>query len=68
LAKIIRITVKEGTTKVDYIGYEGKQCDLADERLRNSLRKLTGFEVVERTNKPEYYEGEHSENMYRNEE
>ena len=68
LVKIIRITVKEGTTKVDYIGYEGKQCDLADERLRNSLRKITGFEVVERKNKPEYYEGEHSENMLRDEE
>ena len=68
LVKIIRITVKAGETKVDYIGYEGKQCDLADERLRVSLRKITGFEVVERKNKPEYYEGGHSENMLRSEE
>jgi hypothetical protein len=68
LVKIIRITVKEGTTKVDYIGYQGKQCDVADERLRNSLGKITGFEVVERKNKPEYYEGEHSEDMLRSEE
>ena len=68
LVKIIKITVKEGETKVDYIGYEGKQCDLADDRLRNSLRKITDFEVVERKDKPEYYEGEHSEDMFRSEE
>ena len=68
LTKIIRITVKEGETKVDYIGYEGKQCDVADDRFRNSLRKITGFEIVVRKNKPEYYEGEGSENMLRSEE
>jgi len=68
LVKIIRITVKAGETKVDYIGYKGKQCDLADERLRNSLRKITGFEVVERKNKPEYYEGESGEDMFRSKE
>ena len=68
MVKIIRITVKAGETKVDYIGYQGKQCDLADDRLRNSLRKITGFEVVERKDKPEYYEGERSEDMFRSEE
>jgi len=68
LVKIIKITVKGGETKVDYIGYQGKQCDLADEKFRNSLRKITGFEVVERKNKPEYYEGENNENMLRSEE
>jgi len=59
----IRITVNNEETKIDYVGFAGKQCDVAEQIIFKNLR-LNGVNVnmVKRQNKPEYYQAESERN------
>jgi len=59
----IKITVNNAETKIDYIGFQGKQCDVAEQIIFKNLR-LNGVNInpIKRQNKPEYQEGETNEN------
>ena len=53
----IRIVINNVETKIDYIGFQGKSCDVAEQIIFKNLR-LNGVNVniVKRQNKPEYYQ------------
>ena len=61
----IKIVVNNTETKIDYIGFQGKSCDVAEQIIFKNLR-LNGVNVniLKRQNKPEYYQerGERNEN------
>jgi hypothetical protein len=59
----IKIIVNNAETKIDYIGFSGKQCDVAEQLILRNLR-LNGanIAVTKRQNKPEYYQAERNEN------
>jgi len=59
----IKITINNTETKIDYIGFSGKQCDVAEQIIFKNLR-LNGANInlIKRQNKPEYQEGERNEN------
>ena len=53
----IRIVINNVETKIDYIGFQGKSCDVAEQIIFKNLR-LNGVNVnlIKRQNKPEYYQ------------
>ena len=53
----IKIVVNNAETKIDYIGFQGKSCDVAEQIIFKNLR-LNGVNVniLKRQNKPEYYQ------------
>jgi hypothetical protein len=59
----IKIIVNDAETKIDYIGFQGKQCDVAEQIIFRNLR-LNGVNVniIKRQNKPEYYQAESERN------
>ncbi|AME30033.1 hypothetical protein AZ270_gp10 [Acidianus tailed spindle virus] len=53
----IKIVVNNAEAKIDYIGFQGKSCDVAEQIIFKNLR-LNGVNVnlIKRQNKPEYYQ------------
>ncbi len=45
---IIRIRVEKGEEKIDYVGYQGKDCDKADEKFKRSLSSIVEFNVIKK--------------------
>lgn len=57
--KTVKIKIKNQKVNVNFEGFNGKSCDLEEEKIFGTLRK----ETVERENKPEYYEEQEGQEL-----
>ena len=61
MRKTVKVTIKGGKVQTDFINFQGNQCKILGEKIRDE-----SFEELETENKPELYRDEFNCNTENN--